>query len=296
MFSWPWRMPKPSISPECSQTRRDVFTGMAGLEWPLPAEPVGLWLLVWWPGSHSSQIPNLQEFLLSVRDIFSPWSCSTGRGDLGLFLSGVIPNPRGFVPVSPALGHFHFPWKILRDLQRSFPTPKIPGFWGIKQLQELAWKGEPRFSTKLLLCHKEIGKGKVPSWEKWDGQEGSRYGINHSVPSSSPGGFGHQEKCWSVEERGKLGVRGRSHQRKSFPAQHKENQEKKKSDLFKVNQDNLGMQRTKSSSPGLCRGEAENSWHAGSSAPEVREARPHLNPQKNLGKGSAGCIEMPSLG
>lgn len=121
--------PNPALAvsaPGCFQTCWDAFMGMARLEWPsrlpepLPAEPVGLWLLVWCPspGSDSSQAPNLQELHLSVRENFLPW-----RAELGLPLSGVIPKPRGGVPVSPALGHLQSHWRS---------NPNNPGILGYK--------------------------------------------------------------------------------------------------------------------------------------------------------------------
>lgn len=38
--------------------------------------------------------------------------------------------------------------------------------------------------------------------------EGSWYGINHSIPSSLPGGFGHQKNVGVWRSEGKLGGEG----------------------------------------------------------------------------------------
>lgn len=87
--------PNPALVsvPGCFQTCWDVFMGMVGLEWPsrllepLPAEPAGSWLLVWCPspGSDSSQVPNLQEFHLSMKGELPPMDLLPGIGIVPLW-------------------------------------------------------------------------------------------------------------------------------------------------------------------------------------------------------------------
>lgn len=148
--------------------------GMARLEWPswlpepLPAEPVAPWAprlvselsvrLI--PSSRPRGVPPQREGELPSMELLPR------EGRIRIVPLWSHPKPTWMCPlVSPALGH----------LQRSLPTPTIPGFWDVKQLQGLMWLVEPQSGTKLLLCHKirareGIGRGKVPFWEKWDGQ------------------------------------------------------------------------------------------------------------------------------
>lgn len=148
--------------------------------------------------------------------------------------------------MSPALGHLH----------GSLPTPTILGFWEIKQLQELMWPVEPQFSTKLLLCHTICArnrKGGKSVLGKAGWSEGSWYGINHSVPSSFPGGFGHQKNVGVWRSEGNSGVR----EKPPMTFIPRLTQGKPGKRFIQGRSGQLWIQRTKSYSPNVCWGEAE---------------------------------------
>lgn len=129
----------------------------------------------------------------------------------------------------------------------------------------------------------EIGRGKVPF-----GKSGMVRGMlvwDKSLhPQFLSWWFWSPEKCWSVEECGKLGARGEA-TRDNHSLFHTGKTRKKTPRIYLRSLRTTLNAEDKEFQPQLVLGRSRNSWHAGSSAPEVREARSHLNPQIRPGLG-----------